>query len=182
MPTIHPSLQSRYDRLERVTATLLTRIAAHTPAQQRFRPDDRAWNMLQVAEHLLSAEAGINQGLQKRPPAQATRRLTWRNHWNTFWLQVFLRLPLKFAAPRVLPPPQGAQSIDDIRAAWRTERETLYCTLADVPRDKLAFYAFKHPYTGGMDLAGMLDFMTNHVRHHLIQLKRIERHPQFPQA
>lgn len=173
-------LLKRYDTLQRVTTTLLDRIAAHTPAQQQFQPDGQSWNMLQVAEHLLTSERGINQVLMKYPPAQASRPLTWRNHWNTFLLQVFLRLPLKFAAPRVLTPPQGATPLPVLRDAWQTERATLRDLLEAIPADRLPYYAFKHPRTGGMNIASTLDFMTNHVRHHLIQLRRITRHPDFP--
>lgn len=177
---MHPSLQSRYDQLQRVTATLLDRIEAHSAAQQRFQPDGESWNMLQVAEHLLTAERGINVVFERYPPAEASRPLTWRQHWNAFLLQVFLRLPLRFAAPRVLQPPQGAMELADIRAAWQTERATLHATLDGVPAERLRYYAFKHPRTGGMNLASTLDFMTNHVRHHLVQLRRIQRHPDFP--
>ncbi len=177
---MNKALAKRFDELERQTDKFLSIVAAQTPEQQRFRPSEFEWSMLEVVEHLVTSEIGINKFFKKYTPDGSTRKMQLKNYLASWLVQVMLYLPIKFPAPPKLKPPQGNTSLEDWQVLWKSQRSIFNEMLENFPEDKLNYSVFKHPRSGAMDIKNTIDFMKNHVIHHIYQLRRIQKHKDFP--
>jgi len=173
-------LAKKFDALERQTDKLMNIVAEFSTNQQRFRPNEYEWSMLDVIEHLVTSEDGINKFFEKYKPAASNRKMKISNYLASQATQVFLALPIKIPAPPRLKQPQGKISYEEWKTTWSEQRTIFNEILKNFPEDKLSYSVFKHPRSGPMDMKNVIDFMKNHVAHHIFQLKRIQKHQNFP--
>lgn len=177
---MNPSLLKKYNQLEDKTEKFVNIIAAHSEEQQRFRPSEYEWGMLDVMEHLINAETGTNRFFEKYKPEGSTRKMKLKNYFYSSLTQIMLATPTKIPAPARLKPPQGDTSFEEWKATWNSQRTIFKQILETFPEDKMNYSVFKHPRSGPMDIKNVIDFMKNHVVHHIYQLNRIRKHKDFP--
>lgn len=173
-------LLKKFNELERQTDIFLNIITEHSETQQRHRPSEYEWGMLDVVEHLATSEKGINTFFQKYKPENTTRKMKLKNHVATAVMQTALYLPTKFPAPAVLKPPQGNITLNEWKTFWTRERAIFKEMLERFPEEKMPYSVFKHPRSGPMNMKNVIEFMKNHVIHHIYQLKRIKKSKHFP--
>lgn len=177
-----PILQQEFDELEQLRHTFWAIIASSNAEQRHFKPKPDAWCMLQVAQHVIASENGALRFINKH----AARK-------NSFWgnlqsriiagsLKMLLHLPFKFKAPNIAElSPQHTEAYEIVGDNWLKVRESWRAYLEKVQAAQLNDIVFKHPVAGNMTLQQTLNnFMLAHLKHHLIQLKRIKTAPNFP--
>ncbi len=173
-------LINHFEALETTTKKFLAIIKEHSPEQQQFRPSDQAWNMLDVAEHLLNSETGINSFFKKYPPAESTRSIQFSNRIKAWLIQLFLVLPTKVRAVARVHPSKEKKVLTELENKWQKQRQILKPILISFPKEKRNISVFKHPLSGPMNMENVVKFMDNHIKHHIFQLNRIRKHSNFP--
>ena len=175
-PIMNQRLNLRFEQLERATAQLLAQVEllgerASTP------PGPGQWSAVQVVHHLLVAETGIIQYIDKRlAQTEDLEEAGVGTFLRASLLRVLLRLPfLRFAAPAKLKglTPDKVPPLSSLRAEWESVRRRLERTLNEYPSKLLNRAIFKHPRSGMLNIYQTLDFMVDHVLHHQRQISRI---------
>lgn len=174
---MNTQLQRKFDELEAKKAAFLQLISTATQEQRLYKPTEKAWCMLQVGHHALLAEAGAANFMLTRQPMNVSRWQKIKSRMNSLMLTVFLKSPLKFKAPKVVLPPAEEQllPLEQLEIQWAEARQQLLQYLGNFDETKLSYSVFKHPFVGPLTIAQTLDFMTEHISHHIPQLERLKR-------
>lgn len=171
-------LHLRFEQLERATSRLLAAAAALGDKAHQV-PAPGQWSAAQVVHHLLMAETGIGQYIDKKlQQTDELKKAGVAHTLKSLLLRVLLRLPFtKFEAPtrikalttEVVPP------LPELQQEWAAVRRRLEQTLNEYPGKLLGRAIFKHPRSGMLTIYQTLDFMLDHVLHHQRQLERIAK-------
>ncbi|GAA3944461.1 hypothetical protein GCM10022406_28500 [Hymenobacter algoricola] len=142
-------------------------------------PGPGQWSADQVVQHLLVAETGIGQYIDKKvQQAEGLDKAGLLTFVKSRMLRLALRLPfLRFKAPRYLAAltPDTVPTLAELRPEWERVRRQLERTLNEFPSPLLNRMIFKHPRSGMLNIYQTLDFMVDHVLHHQRQLERITK-------
>jgi len=138
-------------------------------------PEPNSWNMLQVIDHIVTAEKALVANFMKRPPALSEYKTNFRQTIKNFLLGVVMKSPLKVKAPSYLEPPKGDLSFEEYKALLEKGRSFILADARKMPLDRLNRTVMKHPVAGPLTFPQALEFMANHLDHHCKQLKRISR-------
>lgn len=147
----------------------------YTDEQLNQRPADGGWSALQVMHHLILAEGGslsyVKKKLGTRPELN---RAGLGSFFRSGMLRLFLTLPKKYAAPKVVGEDMLPQrsSFADAQSQWLSVRQDLRDFLMALPEDHFYMEIYKHPRAGRMSLLGMLRFFNTHLQRHAGQVER----------
>lgn len=177
---MHPDLLASYDALERRTHNLLSQLVALTPDQLAFRPAPDAWSLVEVADHLTLIELNVAAALEKGLPEGSRPTLVQRLAQP--FLELALRLPLRFKIPTERVAPRPGRNLEEVTAEWTSARRRIATRLEQMDEGHLAKPALIHPVAGPMGAPDALDFLCAHFDHHLKQVERIRSSPGFPAA
>jgi hypothetical protein len=178
---MHPTLEKEWDRLETLRHFYEQTLMEASPAQQQFKPEPNAWNMLQVVRHLVTAEALSTAFLIKKNYANTRKAGGFGTRFRALLLSIMLRSPLKFKAPPIAAlQPDQEQDSKLIIADWERGREELKRYLQNFPADKLRYEIYRHPRSGWLTIAQALQFYGDHLKHHQQQLVRLRKDSGFP--
>lgn len=168
------TLQSYLQRLDEAHAGFIEEISAYS-REQRATSENNGWNMLQVMEHIIISEKGTFEYLKRKTSAAYTEipLSDGENEKSSQQLNAALVSDKRWAAPQVLPPPTGTQSLENMVAYWDRLREDLEHFLLGLQPEYYHRQIFKHPFSGRLDLFQTLEFLIHHIAHHRHQLKRI---------
>ncbi|MCB2380511.1 DinB family protein [Hymenobacter sp. BT635] len=171
-------LHLRLEQLEQATNRLLS-MAQSLGDKAQMAPGPGQWSAAQVVQHLLVAETGIGQYIDKKVMQEEE---LGKSGFLTFVrsrvLRAALRLPfLRFKAPKYLAAltPDTVPPVAELRTEWERVRRQLERTLNEFPSQLLDRDIFKHPRSGMLNIYQTLDFMVDHVLHHQKQLERIAK-------
>lgn len=169
-------LHLRLEQLELATTHLLDSVAALGPRATQS-PGPGQWSAAQVVHHLIVAETGIGQYMEKKLlQSDSLAKAGFGSFLKSRLLRVLLRLPftrfkvpghLAKATPAELPP------LPEMQAEWAAVRRRLERLLNEFPGNLLNRAIFKHPRSGMLTIYQTLDFMLDHILHHQKQVERI---------
>ena len=143
-------------------------------------PPQGGWSAAQVIQHLYLAEMGSWQAVEKKLlSSTAIPQGTAQNRINSLKLTFFLRLPLRYKAPKVV----GTKTIDkalqevnssaEIKDQWQDLRQQMTDQLENLSGETFKTALYRHPLIGYLTLAGMLRFFYEHQRRHFQQTRRV---------
>lgn len=171
---VNPQLNQLFSSLEAQRHHLLDRVKN---VSDRFNtnPGNNKWSIHQILAHLVAAEKlsvqyvrKKMQGIDQAKDAGLTESL------KMIVLKISQRLPFKFNAPQpVVALTATYSNLDELITDWDTTRATLKNLLEEIGDDQTKRLIFKHPVVGKLDIAQALEFMKEHVAHHLPQVKRL---------
>ncbi|HEX8351171.1 MAG TPA: DinB family protein [Hymenobacter sp.] len=171
-------LHIRFEQLERATTRLL-QMATSLGEKTHERPSPAQWSAAQVVQHLVVAETGIEQYLEKKVlQAEGLEHAGLGASLRSGLLRVLLRLPfLRFKAPKRLAAlmPTDTPPLPELQTEWESGRRRLERLLNEFPSKLLTRAIFRHPRSGMLNIYQTLDFMLDHVLHHQRQIERITR-------
>lgn len=170
-----PILQQKFDQLLNEQQRFL-QIIESTPVERlSYKPTPDAWSMLQVAHHACLVESSVVRFLNKYPPIPVSWFKRLKIWGRSTALKLSLWLPIKFKAPRVAAAAVEEQSIpmEQLLPLWNSSNEQLRQYLAAFDQRHLHYAVFKHPFAGALTITQTLDFMAEHLHHHLPQLNRL---------
>ena len=93
-----------------------------------------------------------------------------------------LKTGLKVKNPVPEAAPDRDISHEQLEAAWEQARTDLRAFLEALQEAELKDAAYKHPIAGPLNVEESLEFLVGHLDHHLRQLNRIRKHPDFPRS
>lgn len=155
-------------------------------AELAFRPAPDAWSLLQVADHLVRAEASTLEAVRRRVDRLAERgRPDLLSRLRSRLLFAFLRWPVRVRMPgavaEVVRPGEGLE-LGGMESRWKEVREGWRELLDELPAAATSAVFLRHPVGGAMDAAATLDFFAVHHDHHLAQVERLLAHPDLRRA
>lgn len=172
-------LRRRFDGLEEDRRRFLDDVAAMTPAQQCFRPDEDSWSALLVAHHLVIAEELSMEYLRS---GQEPGRRRLKHFVLGKLVGLILRSGYKVKVPSSRLAPREELPLEEVRHRWDEVRGSLKEYLDGVPAGEIGRLVFRHPLAGPFNLHQTLGFLAGHVRHHQRQLARLRSSPGFPES
>lgn len=171
-------LHLRFEQLEHATNRLFQTAEALGP-QAYQTPGPGQWSAAQVVHHLLVAETGITQYIEKKlRNAEELQTAGLSHKLKSMLLRVLLRVPgFKFKAPPRLKEltPDQVPPLSELRHQWEAIRRSLEQILNEYPSQFVNRAIFKHPRSGMLTINQTLDFMVDHILHHQRQLERITK-------
>lgn len=180
-----PALRTGFDTLSRKRTSFEAQTRALSEVQLRFRPDEGSWSIAEVAHHLLHVEREITRAASK-PGVERRRRRRTAREWVGYLiflavvhLHARIKVPEKVAK---LVTPSANPDMDQLWLDWTDLHAKLAGYLETVREDDLELMAFRHPIMGPTSVKGMLSFFLSHFDHHMRQVRRIRRSPDFPRA
>lgn len=171
---MNEELKQYIRRLDEARNVFIDQIESCT-REQRSRAPESGWNMLQVMEHVLSSEKGTLEYMKRKTqaPFGDIPIAGDENSAKSDQLVEALKSDKKWKAPTVLPDPTGAQSFENMLAYWDRLREEYEAFLNDLDPGYFNREIFKHPFAGRLNLFQTLDFLINHLVHHVHQINRL---------
>jgi hypothetical protein len=172
------SLERQLDAIELQRRRLQSQLSHVTPAQLSFRPSDDSWTIPEIVHHLALTERAILAAATKPDVRRTGRRASVMGSallWGVLTFGIRVRVPYQQLTPR-----RGI-SLSDAEREWEDARQHLKPLLEALPRNRLQEMAFRHPIAGPIRFSGLPRFLRRHCAHHLQQIERIQRHPDFPQ-
>jgi len=172
---------SRLRHLDIQRENMLLRFEKMSEQQLRFRPEESAWNMLQVLRHIVVAELLSVRSIRKKVARPETlSEKDYRTTFRSLLLSIALRLPFKFKAPDIAMITDPAPDFEESTQKWNASREEFRKLIEQAEPELLTKAIYKHPRAGYLTFDQTITFMQNHVNHHRQQIERIQNHPSFP--
>ena len=178
-------VEKAFERAEQQRNTMLNGLKGFSHEQLNFKPSPKSWCLLEVCEHLMTAERnGLNYMHKKmQGDIDKIEATNFKAKLRSIVLKTALRLPIKFKAPAAARfKAKEEYHYDQVRAEWDEIREG-WKDLADgFDKPTAEKLIFKHPLAGRLNLEQTFQFLYDHTDHHLAQIERIKAHPDFPKA
>jgi uncharacterized damage-inducible protein DinB len=172
-PTTTNPLLERYERMQKLRKSAFA-ILNKYPDRQYEQPT-QSWSMAQVMHHLHMTESGSLAYMVKKLPAAGTLAP------STFKAKILLRLlfltyffKMKFKAPEVVAHPPNTDTAA-LESQWEETGEAFKQFLEQHGGSLGNRAIFRHPFVGRLGLAETLHFLEGHLKHHLGQIRRIEK-------
>lgn len=178
-------IEKEFERIEKQRNALLDDVAGMTHVQLTYRPEPDAWCILEVFVHLMTAEANGLKYMNKKllGDIETLEQSGFMTNVRLGILNGFLRLPIKFKAPEAASfEPRDYYDFKEIRAEWDELREAWKEFLDQFDKPSANKLIFKHPIAGKFNVMQTLQFLGEHVEHHVKQVERIKANENFPKA
>lgn len=178
-------VEKAFDKVEQQRNTMLNGVAKLSHQQLNFKPDPKSWCILEVFEHLMTAEKnGLNYMHKKmQGDLDKIEATNLKSKLRSAFLRTALRSPIKFKAPAAASiKPKDEYYYDEVRTEWDEVREGWKDLADQFDKPTAEKLIFKHPLAGRLNLEQTMLFLYEHTDHHLAQLERIKSHPNFPKA
>jgi uncharacterized damage-inducible protein DinB len=167
-------LAKAFNELELARLRLLEAIDPLPEAKRQFKPSSEDWSMVQVVTHLMTTEKAIQNYMQtkvnKGIPLKSAGIAAWG---RSLMVTLFLRYKKKIKAPAVVTAPNADCSYEQARQDWAESRMHFRKFLDSLPADLSGKEIFRHPLAGMLNAYQTVDFMREHVLHHLGQIQRL---------
>jgi uncharacterized damage-inducible protein DinB len=169
----HP-LEQALNQLDISLDNMLEELAAYPEEVLYRKPEENAWSVVEVMQHVRMSErhsvAYVRHKVQSGSPVAASG---WRQRLRLLSLQIFLRSPFKFKAPKVVNEDSFPEErFDKLVQGWKSERAALRELLTTLDEAWLHKELFRHPLAGRMSLNHMLTFFHEHFDRHREQIRR----------
>lgn len=177
-------LESAFKKMERQRKKLIKELDKLSEEQLTFKPNENSWNVLEVCLHLIVAEENSLKYMSKK--VKGLEKLNEAGLWSKFrlaFLNSLISTKIKFKAPKVVELQQGSADGMDyptIVKRWDDVRSEMYRFTDKLDHKASEKVLFKHPFAGRFNVYQLFSFIEKHVQHHVFQIERIEKDPQFP--
>jgi len=174
-------LNSTFDEIEALKTSLLHDFEQLSLHQLSFKPNARKWSLLQVIEHLMLAETGSVNYVNKKilDPSQL-ENYSLRATLRFWWLQFFLKAPFRIKRRPTQVTPTLEPNFDDVKLRWDIARKALRKFVDKHDDAILKKLVYKHPFAGRINTLQMMQFFKLHINHHKKQIERIKKHRNYP--
>lgn len=171
---MNTQLQQLFNSLEAQRQQLLDRAKNTTDSFNRS-PGNNKWSVHQILAHLVGAEKLSVQYLTKKIQGiDEAEDSGWVESLKMIVLKASQRLPLKFTAPKpVVASTASYESLEALTADWDNVRAELKKLLEQVKNDQVKRKIFKHVLVGKLNIQQALQFLSEHIAHHLPQVNRL---------
>ena len=179
---INSGLLKRYNRYKKLVDKLLDEFDNYNAEQRNFKISENSWSIAHVYQHLIQVENFCEKAISSRIAGGVYNTSRIKHLWRYFLLTSALKIPRKFKVPNSAPPAIHAYDADEsvIALDWKNVSSRFEAFISEIPSNLENKLVYKHPIAGPLKVAHALGFLSAHLKHHLKQLKRIRKHPGFP--
>ncbi len=161
--------------LDQKLILLLRDLQHYSDAKLNEQPNENAWSVLQIMQHLMKAEEGgilyIKKKLSFNPELEKAGVLS---NMRAMALNMSMSSPIKIKAPEGVSGEALLTNLTfwDVAKQWKQQRQEMKAYLESLPSELYGMDVYKHPLTGKMTLSNMLSFFNKHVDRHTSQIRR----------
>jgi hypothetical protein len=143
-------------------------------AQLNYKPNDDAWSVLHVVEHLMTAEAQYWDWVQESLKQPATGFTAQAKDEAVLWYGIDRTQRSKTAEARA-----AKGELKDVKAGLDTvlKRRAAMLEFVRITEEDLRGRQFKG---GQMDLYQWIMMISTHGQRHILQIREVKAHPGFP--
>lgn len=167
-----------FKKLEAQRQTLINQLST-LPTEKLHTSTSGKWSIAQVLTHLVTSEKlSVGYMYKKSLGIDMLPNSGIKQSILSFVLKISQRIPLKYKAPKIVEEntPQELELPELIRQ-WDEVRSSLKGLLERIDSQHSKRLIFKHPVAGKLNAAQAVDFMYEHVNHHLPQIKHLLTSP-----
>ncbi len=166
-----------WEDFEQAKTGLLTFLADWEIGQIALNPDDGSWDAIQVLHHLVVSEKATLGYLMNKTQAEPSDLpfLSYDERKSGQKLIKRLHSEERYAMPAGLSLPESSFDLGDLKAEWDELRDNYRSFLANLSPLYYGRFIFRHPIAGPLAMEETIGFLTGHIRHHMHQLRRIQR-------
>ncbi|MBL6447525.1 DinB family protein [Fulvivirga sp. 29W222] len=168
-------LHSYFERLESSKNKLLSLVEGASHEKLNAKPNDQKWSALQVLYHMKEAEKLPLAYMKKKTlDPDALYPSTMKQKFRSYLLRIFLFLPVKFEAPRVVKEGMPEEiTLEELKTDWDNVREDMHEFLDNLAPALHNKKIFKHPRIGMINIRQTMEFFQSHFDHHVPQVKSL---------
>lgn len=166
-----PELYNKFKELEDVRRHIKFHVSSWDEERFNRKPAKGKWSAGQVIFHLMQVEQfSINYVNKKLSYPEKLKNTGLVASFRFYLLKFFLRLPVKYKAPsRVATVPDNL-SKEELLKQWDDVRKEMTKFLNSFPEELHNKNIFKHLVAGRLNVSQMLEFIHDHINHHLPQI------------
>lgn len=142
-----------YDEIDKVKALFLQKVEKISDRQLNQQPENGGWSAGQVLYHCDLVESAtfdtITNNLKKD---KVSLESDWKSKLRSSVLVMFLKLPLKFKAPKVVSKVPEKINYDELFKRYKDTTEAFRDVLHHLPKDLEKKLIFNHPSVGLLDI------------------------------
>ena len=176
----YSSVEDIYRAIDEVRARLVARVESLDEEAQNFRPDEAAWTVAEIVEHLSVLEHKLSQlmtmmvGKVESVAAAGGTGAGAGAHFKPFTLDEHAARARgeKYVAPEEVRP-RGGVALSDSLARLRESRAALVSLRPRIERADFGAATYPHPAFGPLNLYQWLAFIGLHEQRHLNQIERL---------
>jgi hypothetical protein len=174
------AIEQRWDELSASRELIMMDLSTWSKEQFAFQPAD-GWSASQVIEHIMSSETGTLGYMKKKSSGgwETLSTTSEQEKASSEALNKRLASNEKFKAPPVLPEPSNTFSYTELKSGWdklRAEMHEFILTIEEQHFDKLVF---RQPAAGMLNILQAMEFLNQHILHHIPQIERIKQSQNF---
>lgn len=171
---MNSQIAQHWNKMQEARAAYLDKLA-EIPAHLLHTQPETGWSAIQVTEHLLFSETGTLGYMKKKSSGgwEVLEVTGQEQKSNGEALNNRLISPERYKAPSILPEPANSTSYEDILAQWHQVRLELEKFVLAIPEEHYDKLVFRQPIAGMLNVVQTLEFIGNHIHHHIPQLDRI---------
>jgi hypothetical protein len=181
---MNPKIQKYWTRVEEGKAYYDALLQVFNDQQLNFHPEDGAWSMLDVMQHLYTSENISLQFMEKFDFNRKDEKVGLKSEIKTILLVNRLNSRKKYKAPKVLAEKKDSLGIShdshEFSHQWESLRSDMFNFLNEFPDEKIGHFIFSHPAVGKLNILQTLQFFVAHLKHHQYQIESINHHNDFP--
>jgi hypothetical protein len=171
---MNQQLLYKFQELESKRMQLQTRLETKPKEELYFKINPESWSIIQVLHHVMMAEKlAVDYMSKKINGINTSPKTNFKTSIRFFLLMIALKSPLKFKAPKALPPPPEKEELGNIINQWDVSRNAFHEFLKNFPTEYENKEIFKNLVAGKLNIHQALGWMNDHYSHHLQQIERI---------
>lgn len=179
---MNPRIEIALEKLSRQLEEIIERANRLNHDQLNFKPSVTSWSILQVFQHLITAEKHTNLYLRKN--ILEGKKLQSAGNGSKIKASIltsFMFIPFKFKAPAEVDVKMDKEyRYEDRVREWRNQRNQLISFLKETDVSMSDKLLFKHGSGIRMNLEQMLSWTFVHADRHTRQIERIINDSKFP--
>lgn len=164
-------LHKKFNAIEDTRLRISFHVSSWEDEQFNLKPSGDKWSPGQVIFHLVQVEQFSVSYVKKKLSYPGTLKKTGAGtSFRFFLLKFFLNLPVKYKAPAPVSIVPEILSREELLKQWEDTRKEMGKLLDNFPAELLDKNIFKHLVAGRLTISQMLDFINDHINHHLPQI------------
>lgn len=138
------------------------------------QPAKDKWSLAQILYHVVKAEQGtVISFMNSIRKENNLNTVGAKAFFKSLLLNLALKSNFKFKAPPIAQKVPDNVNVKEVTNKWDEIRKDLKNTCLKIPEENYNKGIFKHPYIGLINLEQSLNFLINHINHHLLQVEKI---------
>lgn len=172
---MNTSVKHLFEEIEIQRKSLQSNLSS-VPVEQLAHTENGKWSIVQILNHLVSAERlSVNYLQKKIQGIHEASDSGLKEELKMLALVISQRIPgLKFKAPRaVIEITPSTTDLTAISKQWEEVRADLKSLLEKIPAGQEKRLIYKHVRAGRLNIIHALKFFREHIIHHTPQIKRL---------